>query len=337
MSTHPLPSSEEHPFAPYVRILGKGKSGTRSLTEAESFDAFSMILQGNYEAVQLGAFLMLLRVKEETPQEIAGFVRACRQFSIAPPPELAADLDWSTYAGKRHQHPWYLLSLWLLAGAGYRVFVHGSAGHTAGRLYTESAMRQLGLPIAANWQEVDAQLTAHNLSYLPLQRFCAPLDDIIQLRPLLGLRSPVNTLTRLLNPLSAPSSIQSIFHPAYAEIHQLADQRLEQPRALVIKGESGEIEVKPHADTRIVRLLNGQQDELKLERVINARVAAVTTPAVEPVRGVWRGDSQDRYGECAVIGTTAVALLVLQPQLSVAQARDKATALWNERNTGSLG
>jgi len=64
----------EHPFAPYVRILGKGKTGSRSLDFDEARSAFTMILRGTVEPVQLGAFLMLLRVKEETPEELAGFV-----------------------------------------------------------------------------------------------------------------------------------------------------------------------------------------------------------------------------------------------------------------------
>src|SRR5690606_9557981 len=82
---------DEHPFAPYVRILGKGKRGSRSLTETEAFEAMSMILDGQVLDLQLGAFLMLLRVKEESPEEIAGFVRACRE-RLAPPTDLVADL-----------------------------------------------------------------------------------------------------------------------------------------------------------------------------------------------------------------------------------------------------
>ena len=88
--------------------------------------------------MQQGAFLMLLRVKEETSEELAGFVSACRGAMQAPPPGLTADLDWSSYAGKRHQHPWFILSILLLAQAGYRIFIHGCDGHTQGRLYTET-------------------------------------------------------------------------------------------------------------------------------------------------------------------------------------------------------
>ena len=87
------PPESEHRFAPYVRILGKGKSGSRSLSRAEARDAFGMILRGETRELQVGAFLMLLRVKEETGEELAGFVDACREEMIQPATDIHADLD----------------------------------------------------------------------------------------------------------------------------------------------------------------------------------------------------------------------------------------------------
>jgi len=328
--------AEEHPFAPYVRLLGKGKTGTRSLDRLEASTAFGMILRAEVEPVQLGAFLMLLRVKEETGEELAGFVDACRLHMQQPEAAINVDLDWSSYAGKRHQHPWYLLAMILLAEAGYRVFVHGSDGHTAGRLYTEQAMSRLGLPVAANWQEVSTQLDAANLSYLPLRCFCPALHELMQLRPLLGLRSPVNTLTRMLNPLTAPASLQSIFHPAYASLHQEADKHLGQPSALVFKGDSGEIELKPQADTRLHRLREGTSDTVILPRSIPNKVAPVTQPDVAPLIALWRGETEDNYGLHALLATTAAALLVLEPEWNLQDCQNRSQSLWAARNTGRL-
>ena len=98
----------EHPFAPFVRILGKGKRGARSLTREEAREAMGMLLDDKVEDTQLGAFLMLLRHKEESPEELAGFTEALRERLDAPP--LAVDLDWPTYAGKKRHLPWYLLA-----------------------------------------------------------------------------------------------------------------------------------------------------------------------------------------------------------------------------------
>ena len=330
------PPTEEHPFAPYIRILGKGKTGTRSLDRQEAATAFGMLLRGEVEPLQVGAFLMLLRVKEETGDELAGFVDACRSEMLAPPATLGADLDWSSYAGKRHQHPWYLLSMLLLADHGYRVFVHGGDGHTAGRLYTEQAMGELGLPVASDWDTVANQLDSHSLSYFPLRCFCNPLHELMQLRPLLGLRSPVNTLTRMLNPLQAPASLQSIFHPAYAALHQEADRLLNQPRALVFKGDSGEVEIKPQADTRLQLLVAGEPRETTLARTLPGRVAPVPAPAVAPLRDLWRGRSGDSYGEPAVLGTTAAALLALGAEDEPGACQALARSFWQNRDRERL-
>ena len=337
MTTSKTPATvPEHPFAPFVRILGKGKSGSRSLSRTEARQAFSMILHGEAEQLQVGAFLMLLRVKEETAEELAGFVEACRDNILAPPASLKADLDWSSYAGKKHQHPWYLLSMLLLAGAGYRVFVHGSAGHTPERLYTQSALQALGIETASSWSDVAGQLDSSNFSYLPLQCFCPALQELIQLRPLLGLRSPVNTLTRMLNPLRAEASLQSIFHPAYASLHQQTDHLLAQPRALVFKGESGEVEVKPQADTRAHLLSGDSMQELTMERSISSRVPAVATPDVAAIRALWRDEREDHYGLVATLATAAAGLLVLRPELDWQQAQEQAAQLWQQRNTQRL-
>jgi len=326
----------EHAFAPFVRILGKGKTGSRSLSREEAASAFGMILRGEVEPLQLGAFLMLLRVKEETGEELAGFVDACRAHMAQPAAGLQVNLDWSSYAGKKHQHPWYLLSLRLLADAGYRILVHGCDGHTAGRLYTEDAMRQLGMPVAVDWAMAAEQLDRENLSYLPLRAFCLPLHELVQLRPLLGLRSPVNTLTRMLNPLAAPASIQSIFHPAYGSLHQDADHLLGQQNSLVFKGDSGEVEIKPQADTRLQVLRAGEMHELTLPRSIDGRVADVEQPAVEPLRALWRGESEDGYGRDAVLATAAVALFCMHADLSLDDCRLRASELWAARNRDGL-
>lgn len=326
------PDYEEHLFAQYVRILGKGKLGTRSLSLTEARHAFGMILRGEVEDMQLGAFLMLLRVKEETGEELAGFVQACRENMVPPADTLTADLDWSSYAGKKHQHPWFILSLLLVAAAGHRVFIHGSDGHTAGRLYTEQAMLELGLPVADSWQQVEAQLASTGLSYLSLRYFCPELHRMMQLRHLLGLRSPVNTLARMYNPLRCEASIQSIFHPAYGDLHRDTDLILEQPRSLVFKGDSGEVEIKPHADTKLMLLSPEGKQEIVHSRIVEGRVASVTAPDTQSLRALWCAEAEDSYGLEAVLATTAVALLTVGSQATLKTARDRAEQLWHERD-----
>ncbi len=79
-----LQTPAEHPFAQFVRILGKGKRGARDLTREEAREAMGMLLDEKVEDTQLGAFLMLLRHKEESAEELAGFTEACARAPGCP-------------------------------------------------------------------------------------------------------------------------------------------------------------------------------------------------------------------------------------------------------------
>ncbi len=322
-----IPNTNEHPFAPIVRILGKGKTGSRSLSFDEAKYAMTMILRGEVEAVQLGAFLMLLRVKEESPQEIAGFVAAVREHIADRVTEHKVDLDWPSYAGKRSQHPWFILAAQLLADYGLTVVMHGSAGHTEGRLYTEQVFAGLNLPIITDASKSN---TLRGLVYLPLEQYCPELQAIIELRNTLGLRSPVHTLSRLINPLAARYSMQSVFHPAYADVHQSASQILAAGHTAVFKGESGEIERKPDAKTLVRINRDGVMQEEEWPRMQAFRQDNIEQPSITALVDQWRNDNND-YGRDAIIGTAAIALHLCEAAANQHSAHQLAEQLWQQR------
>ncbi|MCG8394535.1 MAG: glycosyl transferase family protein [Pseudomonadales bacterium] len=323
----------EHAFAPFVRTLGRGKRARRSLTREEAHDAMQAILDGQVEEIQLGAFLMLLRVKEETPEELAGFLDACRPACYQALQALpAVDLDWPSYAGKKKHHPWYLLATLLLASHGVRILLHGGPAHTPNRVYSDQLLPQLGLPVANNPEDAAAHLDQHGLAYLPLESFCAPLSRLLTLRYFLGLRSPINTLARSLNPARAPLSMQSVFHPAYIELHQGAADLAGDRDLLLFKGEGGELEIRPDARTQIFGIRHGEHLESAVLDNVMARQTPPGTPSAETLKQVWRGELQDEYGENAVIQTVAVALWGLDRAASLEEARELARELWQNRS-----
>lgn len=328
----------EHPFAPFVRILGKGKTSSRSLTLDEARTAMAMILADEVEDVQLGAFLMLLRVKEESPEELAGFVMAARDAirqrrrdALGSDETLAVDLDWSSYAGKRKHYPWFLLAVKILAARGVRVFMHGASGHTLNRLYTEAVLPELHLPVCSDWPGVAAALGSHGFAYLSLDGLCPKLGEIIQLRNVLGLRSPVHTLARLLNPLDAPQVMQAIFHPAYRTSHQQAAALLGYANSCVIKGEGGEIERNPDGLCLAKQIINGQIAEEEWPALFPLRHDPEEAFDLARFMAVWRGEATHEYGEMAVIGTLALALRVLQRADSQEAALAMASDWWQNR------
>lgn len=321
----------EHPFAQYVRIIGKGKNGARSLTYEEAYQAFSIILKQEVLDVQLGAFLMLLRIKEESVDELAGFVQATRdQLNFAP---LTVDLDWSSYAGKRKHYPWFLLAALTLAQSGYKVFMHGASGHTLNRLYTEQVLEYLGYSICQSEQDVEYELEQHNFAYLPLEAISPVLSDLISLRNVMGLRSPIHTLARLINPFNAKATLQAIFHPAYRSSHQQTASRLGYQNSAVIKGEGGEFERNPDARTLICGIKNSELYEYELPKLTQERSLAEEELNLEKFKAVWEGKQTHVYGETAVTETMGIALYTLGVCSTYNEAMLKAKELWATRHS----
>ncbi|MEG0481888.1 MAG: glycosyl transferase family protein [Acinetobacter sp.] len=319
----------EHPFAQYVRIVGKGKNGARSLTYDEAYDAFSMILKDEVLDVQLGAFLMLLRVKEESVDELTGFVQATKdQLKFQ---SLSVDLDWSSYAGKRKHYPWFLLAALTLAKHGYNIVMHGASGHTINRVYTEQVLEYLGYPICQDEQQVAEQLKTQHFAYIPLEAISPILSELISLRNVMGLRSPIHTLARLINPFNAKATLQAIFHPAYRSSHQQAAFKLGYQNSAVIKGEGGEFERNPDAKTLICGIKNGELYEYELPKLTDNRSPVEEELDLAVFKAVWEGTQHHEYGEVAVIETIGIALYTMGVVSDFDEAMVKAKELWATR------
>jgi anthranilate phosphoribosyltransferase len=323
--------SGDNSFADYIRILGKGKRGSRPLTQQQAYQAMLMIMNDQVEPVQLGAFLMLMRVKEETREELAGFVKAAKESIQTPASAVPVDLDWSSYAGKRRHLPWFILSCLLLAENGISVFMHGARGHTDERVYTQDALKSLGVESATSLDHAARQITQNRFSYLDLENFCPILHSIIELRPLLGLRSPVHTLARMLNPFNSAYSIQGIFHPGYQAMHQQAALLLNQPHMAVLKGEGGEIERNPDVPNLVKSVTNGVLSEEQWPALFARR--HIKPERLEPTQlaALWRGEYLDEYAQAAVTGTTAIALKLLGKVNGQEEAETMAGNFWENR------
>lgn len=317
----------EHPFAQFVRILGKGKRGARNMTREEAREAMGMVLDQKVEDTQLGAFLMLLRHKEESAEELAGFTAAVRERLNAPP--LAVDIDWPTYAGKKRHLPWYLLAAKCLAQNGVRVLMHGGGAHTAGRLYSEQLLDLLGIPLCRNWQAVGQALEQQNIAFIPLRDWAPQLQRMIDLRNTLGLRSPIHSLARILNPLGARCGLQSIFHPGYQAVHRDASSLLGD-HAIVIKGDGGEIEINPDTISHLYGTTAGQAWDEEWPALSDRRHVKPATLDPQQLIAIWKGEAQDSYPQLALIATIALALRGLG--MPRPEAFERAEQFWANRN-----
>lgn len=320
----------EHDFAQYIRLIGKGKTGARSLSYDEAYQAFTMILKRQVLDVQLGAFLIALRIKEESVDELCGFVQATKdQLDFKP---LHVDLDWPAYAGKRKHYPWFILAALTLARHGYRVVMHGASGHTINRLYTEQVLTYLGYSICQNQAEVQQQLEQQHFAYMPLHVISPVLSELIELRNILGLRSPVHTLARLINPFQAQATLQAIFHPNYRRSHQQAAFQLGYQNSAVIKGEGGEFERNPDARTLICGIKSGELYEHELAKLTELRSPAEEHLDLATFKAVWEGQHSHHYGELAVTETLTIALYTMGVCPDFVTAHQTAQHLWLNRH-----
>ncbi|MEP3247911.1 MAG: glycosyl transferase family protein [Sneathiella sp.] len=325
----------DHPFAVYVRALGKGPNMWRDLSFEEAKDAMSMILTKQVDPLQLGAFLLLLRRKGETGEEFAGMVAAARdQFSENKlPEERGADFDWPSYADRHRQQPWFILAALLLAGQGYKILMHGIEGYSEGLAPTRPGLAVFGIPEASSLADARLRLRETSLVYIGLEKFCPALQDLFELRPLLGVRTAVNTFGRDLNPLQAPYQMQGVFHPPYKATHLETARHLSQENAMIFKGGGGEVMRNPMKPARVDALIAGESCEVEWPALTNATYKwREEDLAPTQLLKMWQGKIDLPVPELAIIGTLSVALKLTDPEASPPSLDERAKDIWHSRD-----
>jgi anthranilate phosphoribosyltransferase len=293
-------------FAGYVAILGRGPGRSRALTRLEAADAMGMLLRGEADPMQVGAFLMLLRYRGEDASEIAGLVEGA--WAATRVADAGVDLDWPSYgAGRTRGAPWFLLAALALAGAGFRVLMHGTNAFSGGMSVTQ-ALAGLRLPESTNADEARRMLAEVGFAYMPIRHLCPRLDDLLGVRRLLGLRSPINTVARLLDPADAPAGVDGVFHPPYIETHLAAAEILGRPRLLVLKGGGGEAERNPRRQMAVHLWVAGRG---RSEQMLGPLVTGEPDPNEPDPTALWRGEQRHAETEARIVATIALGLLAM--------------------------
>ena len=331
--------SEDLPFSQFLRILGKGPKTRRSLTVEEARQAVRMILDGQVTDRQLGAFLLLMRANGESPEELVGFLQELRSDFLQQAPEVQIDLDWSAYAGKWRYPPYFLLAVKLLVEGGYKVLLHGDSGQFNQRTYAADLLQPLGFSQAKSLTDASLLVQNNKPTYLPLETFAPQLREILHLKQELGVRTVFNTLVKLFNPLNAPAAVQGIFHPGVEHLHHAGASTCCTPCNLVFKGEGGEAEIRPDALAKLYFSVPGQElFELKVPSLIERQERPKSWQQQDLI-DLWCGQKADAYGEAAVLGSVAAALMSIHLSRGGEQSETlfddcyaEAKSLWTQRS-----
>ena len=283
-----------------VATLGRGPGRSRSLTADEAEAAMAEILSGTASPEATGALLMLLRMKGETADEIAGFVRAAR----ATLPEIPSPaLDWPVYAaGRTRGLPWFLLAARLVANAGHPVLLHG---WTPDPSMLNAGLEAARIPKVRTPDEAEQALSSEGIAFYPLDALSPGLQRILALRSVLGLRSCINTCLRVLNPFGAAASVQGVFHPPYRTLQADAGLQLGQTSLTVIKGGGGEFERHPGKAIEAFGLRDGHPWETRFPRLLD-ETRRLADPNPDPA--LLSARHPGPWAETVVTGTAALAL-----------------------------
>ncbi|PUE52659.1 DNA-binding protein YbiB [Limnohabitans parvus] len=219
----------------YIKDIGRGKEGARALGRAQAADLMGLILDQQVSDLELGAFCIAMRIKGETPEEMAGFLDATHARLNKVPAGQVPTVVLPSYNGARKLPVLTPLLALLLAREGVAVVVHGSATEDK-RVSSQAVFAHLGIEARAQV----APAAAGQVQFIPTGVLHAGLDRLLGVRRVVGLRNPGHSLVKLMNPCDGPSLVVSSYtHPEYL-LSMSATFALTGQHALLLRGTEGE-------------------------------------------------------------------------------------------------
>ena len=148
-----FPPSEPFPAARFIKEIGRGKDGARSLSRNDAHDLYAAMLDGRVSDLEMGGILLAMRIKGESVEEIDGFLQAAEaSFTQISLPDNAGNSSWAyapvvipSYNGARHMANLTPLLAMLLAREGVPVLLHG-VSTDPGRVTSAEIFQALGQP-----------------------------------------------------------------------------------------------------------------------------------------------------------------------------------------------
>lgn len=246
--------------APFIKEIGRGKDGARGLPREQAKTLFSAILRGDVSDFELGAVLIALRVKGESNDELIGFLQAIAEqwpdesqsphfhtlqaLNAQSKSEGKPVIVIPSYNGARRKPNFTPLLAGLLAQRGYPVLVHGLQSDFTGRVTSAEVFAHL------NWSAVNMPSTAP--VYMPMAQIYPRIEELLQTRKVLGVRSCTHTLVKLMVPSAFTNAllVTSYTHPEFWNL-QREVLCATGHTALVLRGHEGEPVAAPYRSPRM--------------------------------------------------------------------------------------
>ena len=255
----------------------------RDLTLEDTAAVLSEIMAGNASEIQIAGFLIALRTKGETVQELAGLARTMR--ALAAPVQVARDdlLDTAGTGGGRRTFNVSTTAALIAAGAGCPVAKHGNRSAT-GLSGSADVLEALGARIDLAPASVARCIEDVGFGFMFAPAHHQATRYVVPVRRQLAVRTIFNFLGPLTNPAGASRQLIGVSDPGYLETMAGALALLGTEHALLVSGEDGVDELSIAAPTTVVEVIAGELSRYSVtpEEVELPRASAEAVPGGDP-------------------------------------------------------
>ncbi len=246
-------------FKPFIAKVATGAT----LTASEARDAFDTILSGEVTPAQSAGFLMALRVRGETAEEITGAVTALRSRAVrVTAPATAIDIV-GTGGDNSGSYNVSTLAAIIVAACGVPVAKHGNSAASS-KSGAADVLVALGVNIGIEPSDIERCIAGSGLGFMFARAHHASMRHVAPVRTELGTR----TIFNLIGPLSNPAGVKVQLLGAFAEswlrpmVEVLAS--LGTTRVWAVHGSDGLDEITTTGPTHVVALENGVISQFKI-------------------------------------------------------------------------
>jgi anthranilate phosphoribosyltransferase len=264
-----------------------------SLTRDEAQAVMEQIMEGRATPAQIGGFLVALRIKGETEDEMAGFATAMRAHAVPVP--VGADrvlVDTCGTGGDgRHTFNISTTAAFVAAGAGVSIAKHGNRA-ISGACGSADVLEALGVNIQLGPEAVARCLDEAGVGFMFAPLYHPAMRHAGPVRRELGVRTVFNLLGPLTNPAGANTQLLGVADPKAAPILARALARLGTRRALVVHGDGGLDEISLSGPTTAYEVRAGEREPRQF--TIHPADLGLALAPVETVRGGTAAENADR-------------------------------------------
>lgn len=243
-------------FKPFLQQVSDG----RPLSAEQAGEAFALMMAGRVPESQIAGFLMALRARGETIDEIAGAATAMRErMKRVSAPEGAIDIV-GTGGDAKGTHNVSTCTAFVVAGAGVPVAKHGNRA-VSSRSGAADVLEHLGVGMDVPLEDLERALSDARVGFMFAPAHHAAMRHVAPARKALGVRTIFNVLGPLCNPAEVSRLLIGVYAPEMTRPLAEVLGRLGAERAWVVHGHDGLDELSTTGESMVAELKDGQVNE----------------------------------------------------------------------------